>query len=66
VYYVIEERDSSKADELSVDTAKSSSSKSRSLMVWTVTSLIIIHKINLTVLLNSHQNTVLLIVGDII
>jgi len=42
-----EERDSGEADELTVDNTEASASKSPSITVWTVTSVITRYKTNL-------------------
>jgi len=42
-----EERDSSEADERTVGKTEASASKSPSITVWTVTSVIISHRTNL-------------------
>jgi len=46
--HVIEDRDSSEADEQSVDTTKSSATRSRAATVRSVTSVILIYKTNLS------------------
>jgi len=55
--HVIEERDSSKADEQSVYTTKSSATRSRAVTVRSVNYIISIYKINLR--LNSQLNTLI-------